>query len=539
MIRILTVLRRSVFARMLLIFLIILIPLYFGGITIYSWGTQAVQKEISNSISSQGAAWVEGFEKEIERIRLLEYECLTAPDLDTLTVRAGTLSDMQRTDAVNRLLDRLAAIKSSSRYIDTARIDIPAIGRKLLSRGSITELNADDIKGVMADARLDDPLIFDGESARLIAAYPIQDRSGSLSTRYSVVVELSVAEIRKSIEELDGNGGRGYALMRNDSPILFSGLDGTDPVSMAASAYKAGIAGGVSAIEAGGKRYLASRAASTGIGLALYRFAPESEIVAPLNRYRLLFWLFTLAAIGIIVMFTIASKGLVDQAYRQKILAQKAELKQLQSQINPHFLYNSFFLLQNMVERGDSEGASAFTRQLGAYFQFVTRNASDEVALEREAAHARAYTMIQGRRFRGRIEVEFGELPPQLEGLMVPRLILQPVIENAFDHGLENKSTGGALRVSFEVCDDLLVACVEDNGDMTGEGAAALNVQMESGGDMRECTALVNIHRRLRLKYGPRSGMRFSSGDAGGLKAEILIPLDGGRDQNVQAARRR
>ena len=108
-------------------------------------------------------------------------------------------------------------------------------------------------------------------------------------------------------------------------------------------------------------------------------------------------------------------RSLIDQAYKQKIMTQRAELKQLQSQINPHFLYNSFFILNTMAHTGDLEGIETFTTQLGGYFQFVTRNASDEVALHQEIHHARLYTEIQSCDFPSRIKVDFEPLPEGLE----------------------------------------------------------------------------------------------------------------------------
>lgn len=576
---------KSIFTRLLIIFLLILVPLYFGGIAIYGWGVAQVQDSTSQTLSSEGSSWMEGFELEVERIRMLQYECLTDPDLDDLCVRAGTLDDMQRTQAMNRLLNRLTAIKSSSRYIRQVIIYIPAISRTLLSRGSTTELNAEEFRKACADSASQFPLVFRDGTAWLSAVYPIQNTSGSRTVRDLIAVELSLPELQRSIAGGGEGSSRKSVLASSDGLLLSAGLDDEMAAQMAADPALAKSSSGLASLWAGGVRYLASRTASGALSLSLYRFVPEVELFAPLNRYRLWFWLFTGAAVVIISLFTIASrrlidrplailvqsfrsvengnldvriehraddefrylyrhfddmtsnlKTLIDQVYKQKILAQALELKHLQSQISPHFLFNSFFLLQNMVERGDNEGASAFTRQLGAYFQFITRSADDEVTLEKEAAHARAYAQIQARRFRGRIAVEFGDVPFQHQGLVVPRLIIQPVIENAFEHGLEQKASGGLLKVSFETEAGMLTVRVEDNGGgMNAERVEEMNAQLDAGGESVESTALINIHRRLRLRFGVRSGMKFSVGDGGGLVAELLIQLEQEGDPHVQA----
>ncbi|MNC39206.1 Sensor histidine kinase YehU [compost metagenome] len=215
-------------------------------------------------------------------------------------------------------------------------------------------------------------------------------------------------------------------------------------------------------------------------------------------------------------------ESLVDQVYKQQILTHRAELKQLQSQINPHFLYNSFFILNTMARLGDNEHLEQFTNQLGVYFQFITRSHAEEVPLADEVRHARVYTDIQSTRFAGRNRVEFGELPPQAEQIPVPRLILQPIIENAFNHGLEQRPADGILRVYFQHTADELFMIVEDNGsELSEEQLADLNRSF-SGNDM-ETTGLVNIHLRIKLKFGGGSGLLLERSELGGLKATIRI----------------
>ncbi|MNC18024.1 Sensor histidine kinase YpdA [compost metagenome] len=113
---------------------------------------------------------------------------------------------------------------------------------------------------------------------------------------------------------------------------------------------------------------------------------------------------------------------------------------------------------------------------------------------------------------------------------MVPRLILQPVIENAFEHGLEKKRSNGLLNVSFEKDGDRLLMIVEDNGGQLDDlQVAALNRELEGNDGTVETTALLNIHQRIRMKFGPRSGMHLELGEGQGLRAILIIyPKDGG-----------
>jgi two-component system sensor histidine kinase YesM len=217
-------------------------------------------------------------------------------------------------------------------------------------------------------------------------------------------------------------------------------------------------------------------------------------------------------------------QNLIEQVYQQKILTQNAELKQLQAQINPHFLYNSFFLLPRMIKREDIPNAAKFSKMIGDYFQFITRNSETEVTLSGEAAHARIYTDIQALRFEGRIRAEFGELPAEMANIYVPKLILQPIIENAFEHGLKNKASGGLLAVAFQKIENGFMISINDNGDELPEDEldklnnALSNINVET-----ENTGLINIHRRIRLMYGGESGIRASRSEMGGLNVTIAV----------------
>lgn len=139
---------------------------------------------------------------------------------------------------------------------------------------------------------------------------------------------------------------------------------------------------------------------------------------------------------------------LIDNNYKQQIYIQKAELKQLQSQINPHFLYNSYFILRRMILDRDFENAENLSNYLGTYFQYITRNVMEGVTLQKEMEHAISYARIQQMRFSERMAVEFGEVPPKYRNLIVPRLIMQPILENSIEHGL-NRSAKEGLFVSF------------------------------------------------------------------------------------------
>lgn len=218
---------------------------------------------------------------------------------------------------------------------------------------------------------------------------------------------------------------------------------------------------------------------------------------------------------------------LVDELIEQKELAQQSELKQLQAQINPHFLYNSFFSLRNKIRREELDSAEKLSSLLGTYFRFLTRNDEGNVPLKNEVEHAGSYAEIQHMRFYDRIQVQFDELPMDCREVLVPRLILQPVIENALNYGLEEKEEDGLLRVSFQKKEDILEIHVEDNGDyFTDEKMQKLRQKLER---KDQITGLVNIHNRLLLYWGEKSGIVIERSVLGGAEIILKILLNGNR----------
>jgi two-component system sensor histidine kinase YesM len=380
-----------------------------------------------------------------------------------------------------------------------------------------------------------------------------------------IEIELDQEVFGRALAQFNIYEGSGSVLvdLRTDAIVAQRG-EGPLPTPAAASSP------GMEFFSHQGGDYYIAQARSDYLNWALKRYIPANIVHLPLQHFYTWIWVFTLTALGLILVYSFYTyrvmhkpllllvksfrkveegdlnvsipkdsrnefgymyerfndmvrnlRTLIDQVYNQKLLAQRAELKQLQSQINPHFLYNSFFILNTMARVGD-ENLIPFTKLLGEYFRFITRSGADNVPLRDEAAHARAYTDIQRMRFPKRLSVEFGDYPEAWADFHVPRLILQPLIENAFEHGVGQKSCDGKIAVGFHADGGNLRICVEDNGSISDEGIAALNGAMEEGAN-REITGLMNIHRRVRLLFGPPSGLTAERSGLGGLKITLLI----------------
>lgn len=218
---------------------------------------------------------------------------------------------------------------------------------------------------------------------------------------------------------------------------------------------------------------------------------------------------------------------LIQKELKYDLLLQKSQLKQLQAQINPHFLYNSFFMLNQMIARGQEDSAKELTKNLGTYFKYITRNSQDDIPLFQEYQHSAVYAKIQASRFVGRISFSMDELPPQYEALKVPRLILQPLLENAFEYGMSQKIRDGIVRMSFLPMEERLKVVVEDNGEaFTEELLSSLQQNLSALWENRyegETTGLLNIAKRLQLYYDQKDVLKVSRSPLGGMQIELLL----------------
>ena len=136
------------------------------------------------------------------------------------------------------------------------------------------------------------------------------------------------------------------------------------------------------------------------------------------------------------------------------------------------------------------------------------------------------YVYIQQMRFVDRIRVEIGTLPEEVKDYLVPKLILQPLVENCYNHGLKNKLGDGLILVSFELDGDRLTITVADTGEeMTQDKLEKLQQRVADTDDASVSHALANIRRRLELAYEDSDMLKLSIGELGGLCTELTFDL--------------
>lgn len=213
--------------------------------------------------------------------------------------------------------------------------------------------------------------------------------------------------------------------------------------------------------------------------------------------------------------------------YDQQLEIERSELRQLQAQINPHFLYNCFFNISNLCKIEDVEMAGIFSERLAHYYMYITRNHRDVVMLREEYEHAKCYLDIQKIRFHNRVEVRLEELPLKQEILRVPRFILQPVLENCYKYVFERSEKRGVVWMHTVFEDQVLWIFIEDSGlENDKADIRQITQRLEEKGSI-ENTGLINVSRRLEL-MASGSGLKVEHSALGGLC--VILRIGYGRE---------
>lgn len=201
-----------------------------------------------------------------------------------------------------------------------------------------------------------------------------------------------------------------------------------------------------------------------------------------------------------------------------------AELAALQRQINPHFLYNTLASIKMLVQKGSKETAADTINALISLLQNTISNVSETIPIEQEMENMRNYVFINHVRYGDRIKVNYFVSPDCLE-YEVPKLIIQPFIENAFFHAFNEKNEG-TIYILISKNENTLVCEVVDNGDgMELNGETNVLPNSKSHRQLFTGIGIQNVNHRIKLLYGETYGVHISSTKGEGTKVRIIMPL--------------
>lgn len=220
-----------------------------------------------------------------------------------------------------------------------------------------------------------------------------------------------------------------------------------------------------------------------------------------------------------------------QEMYQLQIQERDAQVSALQAQINPHFIYNTLDNIYCMAQLEETEPIMQLSENLSQMMRYSLSMKTNLVPLQRELEHIESYISILNIRFDDRIQL-INEIDETLYAHPVLKLSLQPIIENAWKHGLNLSEDGGKIRLKAEVRGEVLELSVENSGSRISEAhCEEINKKLEhvryGEGNYKEShgISLENINNRLKLTFGPRYGLVLQPGDEDGCRTVMRMPF--------------
>lgn len=214
---------------------------------------------------------------------------------------------------------------------------------------------------------------------------------------------------------------------------------------------------------------------------------------------------------------------LIEEQYTLGKKVKNAELKALQAQINPHFLYNSLDVVNCLAIKYRTPEIKYMVDQLSKFYKLTLNKGEDIIPLRDELEHVKTYVSIQNMRFDNLVALEC-VVDERLYGKKTLKLILQPLVENAIIHGiLEKDGSNGIIRITGSLAGDTVILNVEDNG----VGMAPRKIQSifeKADSEQVHSYGVGNVNERIKLCFGNKYGLRYESEPGKGTKAEITLP---------------
>lgn len=565
--------RKTLFVRLVVTYLIVILPVILLGVYLYNWSYRNASQDLSKATLSQLSDYLGDLNREIDWMEIQQFDLLEDSDLNKLAVTWDMMDSIERRTSTNYLVHRLMTLKSSSAYIKDVDVHIRSINKNVSASNAVHDFDEESFNYFRSIAYKKENRLINYNNALHLGV----SKQGGIKGEeplFIVQIELDTQKLKDSLRQVKMYP-ESRSFLLSESSGFSLGSDGeSDKMLQSYMEAVKGKNGNTSVFTVEGQRYHIDEVHSDNLALSVATYLPEEAVKRPLNKFVTWAWLFAFTSLCAIIIYSFSTyrfvhkpllllvqsfrrmesgaldiqiehekkdefgylynrfnhmlrklQALIDQDFKQKLMMQRSELKQLQSQINPHFLYNSFFILNSLAKTGDLERIEQFTIMLGEYFRFITRNGEDNVKLAEEIKHSRMYTEIQKLRFSRRIRVQFEELPEDMEAIRVPRLIIQPLIENAYEHCLEKMTEEGQLRVTFESAPAEASIIVEDNGGISDIEIEALSERLTHSNESHEMTGMINIHRRILLIYGEGSGLFLSRSELNGLKVTVRIKL--------------
>lgn len=542
-------LKKSAFLRLFIITFVAVTVFYVMGLSINAIGIRYVRDDLQTALDTHASFISEELERDFDNLDFFMMELLSDPQLLRYAIAYDTMDDYERLTYIKALSKQEYMIKRSSSLAESVQIMLPGLKRTIITDLSLyTEMDERAWDALLKQSERNNVTVTEWEN-RIWLLLPHFDRDEPL---FLIAIEITADTLLNRLGQIGAEFTEGMQLIRADG----SAFVGSAPV------------------DDNDRNALVSEAFVPSAGLLLRCYSHVDEQMKPFVHYRAILWILSLVALGLLFLYlmyyrvailrplndifdTMRESGkdgryrierrdgsdfddiyaqfndmvehieaLAGQVYEERYRAQQAELKQLQMQIDPHFLYNSLYLIYRIAEADGSDSIASLSMNLSNYYCYITKMPEQIVFLKDEISHVMNYMEIQRMRFEPRIHIEVDALPPAIAEERIPSLVIQPIVENAFQHGLKDRASGGLVTMRYRCMPDAFQVIVADNsGKMDEEKVAALWESLRRE-EEAEPNALRNLYRRLMIYGNGAHGLELKCVD-GGLTVILTFPRRG------------
>lgn len=567
----------SILVKLILGFLLITIPLYSICIATLWISSTLITQTAQKSIEEKMFFFMRYLDKELQSVSQMLVALNNDPDISDYILLQDEKISYEKVQSENGILTKMNIIYYSSSYVDDVFILFPRNGQQLslLKRSSAIDDKGQSVVAriTKSKTRLERFAISGGLTYTIV--FP-DVYSVSNQVEYILGVDINQSRILDGLKTLQSDSALNVFLVETETKNIVGNVSSITVNQSVYDSMKDKTAlSMINAVEIEGERYLVQANSSADGVFSLISYVKEKEIQTPVFVLNRLFWIFVGCSLLFISVFSIVlfrqiqrplnvlvhymgeiEKGnlninfdqkrgdeygyvykqfnkmtfqlrtLIEEVLEKKIQLQQSQLRQLQSQINPHFLFNCFYIGYRMAKDGENENVANLCKYLGDYFRFVTKQAQDLIPLGDELRFTITYLNIQKIRFPTKLFFHIQE-EEGVDSVLIPGLTIQTLVENSILHGFDNVEGPVNVEVNVRMVEGNVHIEVLDNGiGMTENALQELKDILNLTELDSEHCGLWNVHYRLRHNFKSQSGLLIEAREGGGLRVSFIIPSD-------------
>ncbi len=571
----------NIFTKVMIVIVLMLIPI----IVIYNYSnktsTDVVEQELLQINLNRIRFFVEQIDVEADRLWRAAFVIATDPDALQLQLRPPSEPDYTLLSSKRLLLQKLSMQSNSFEWVNDFTVYSPhsdvAVStnlKQVYDADYFTNVSQQqwDYRVISTDRGSEETFVRD-------LIMPFETYPKRVDPNLFVEVSFPSGNLVKMLERLmQGSVGQPFFYHSGYEPILPRGLDSEliqDMADQFDSIKAHNPSEGAVKISLLNEPYLVNYVISNSLGWYLIDVQPMKKVLAPIEQSKRMFY----AASLLLLVMGIASAGLlyrnvqipindliravrllrrgvydhrikrgsnnefhylieqfnlmsediqtlINKVYAEQLHAKESSLKHLQAQINPHFLYNNFAFIQSMAQLERTKLIVAFTQHLSRYYRYTTRTEQQLTSLSEEMDLIRNYLEIH--RMQSERLYVHEQIEEDMMSIVMPRLLIQPLVENAIVHGMESKIGRFEIVITGNRTENGWELFVEDNGvGMQEEDLEALRHSLLMQASVDRSLGMRNVHERLKHYFGPSSELLIEHSSLGGLRVGLTIK-DGG-----------